>query len=315
MKVKQSNFEEIKMQITKKINESIRNKTLLQNIFYYFLMKTNFCSKSTVRTMRSDRAYYKIRKKYKKYLNKNDFEFEIYSKDDMNNVIWIFWYQGMDEAPELIKKCYQSIKNNLNDYKIIILDKNNYMNYVDIPAFIIKKFEKKIISITHFSDILRTAILVKYGGLWLDATVYCSGNKEIEMIEKRNFFVYRNAWWNSDTIDMESWLIYSKKNNVILKKTLELLYIYWKKNNYLYNYFLFHLFFKLSKEKYLDEWKDVPYCTQINNHLLAYDMEKREKFDKERINYIFKITDFHKLNYKNSLEESEIYKKIMNEYN
>ena len=300
------------MQIKKKIKESIKNRQLFQNIFYFLLMKMNFCSHNTILKIKNDRAYYKIRRKYKKYLDKENYKFEIYTKNDMDNIIWIFWYQGMENAPELIKKCYQSVKKNLNNYKIILLDKNNYMSYVDIPDYIIEKFEKKMITITHFSDLLRSAILVKYGGLWLDATVYCSGNKEIEMIEKKDFFVYRNAWWNSDTIDMESWLIYSKKNNVILKKTLELLYIYWKKNNYLCNYFIFHLFFKLAKEKYKDEWEGVPYITQINNHLLAYDMEKREKFDKERINYIFKITDFHKLNYKTSLEKSGIYEKIIN---
>lgn len=87
---------------------------------------------------------------------------------------------------------------------------------------------KGIISNTHFSDILRASLLIKNGGLWLDATVLCTGNSW-NKIKENKLFVYRNGWMDMEYINMASWLIYSKSNNNILLLTQELLYEYWKK--------------------------------------------------------------------------------------
>lgn len=152
-----------------------------------------------------------------------------------------------------------------------------------------------IITNTHFSDILRAALLVEHGGLWLDSTVYCTGNN-IELFEKQDLFVYRNGWMDMENINMASWLMYAKSNNKILKTTLELLYKYWQKNNYLCNYFLFHMFFKMATDKFNSEWEKVPYLNQIDNHLLAREL--LNKYNENVFNMIIKITDFHKLTYK-----------------
>ena len=297
--------------IKEKIAQSIKSKTLFQNLFYICLLKLNICSKSTIRSMRNDRAYYKLKKIYEKKIKK-DCEFEISNSDD--NYIWIFWYQGLENAPELIKNCYNSVVNKLGKKnRIIVLTKDNYQNYVDIPQYILKKLESKHITITHFSDILRLALLVKYGGLWLDATVYCSGCNELEKINKNELFVYRDSWWEDNVINMGNWLIYAKKNNIILKKTLQLLYEYWKKNDYILDYFLFHLFFRMVSDNYANEWKKIPYFTQINNHLLAYEMEMKKEYDEKRIANIFRLTDFHKLSYKTGIdnEDNNIYIKLI----
>lgn len=55
---------------------------------------------------------------------------------------------------------------------MVVIDQNNYRDYVDIPDYIIKKLDKKQMSLTHFSDILRMALLYEYGGVWMDATLF-----------------------------------------------------------------------------------------------------------------------------------------------
>jgi hypothetical protein len=35
----------------------------------------------------------------------------------------------------------------------------------------LEKYQKKIIDNTHFSDLLRLELLIKYGGTWIDASV------------------------------------------------------------------------------------------------------------------------------------------------
>lgn len=274
------------------VNKSIKTHTLFQDAFCYFFKKIKFASNYTAGLISLDKTYYKLKKKYQKFIDNYKISDTIKEK---SKFVWIFWYQGLQDAPELVKKCINSVKENYSGWNIVIITKDNISEYIEIPDYIIDKVEKKIITLTHFSDILRAALLVKHGGLWLDATVLCTGNM-IENFDKHDLFVYRNGWMDMENINMASWLIYSKTNNEILNLTLDLLKEYWKKHNYLVNYFLFHMFFKMATEKYNAQWSKIPYMTQTNNHLMA--LELNNNFNIERYNQIVKITDFHKLSYK-----------------
>lgn len=85
--------------------------------------------------------------------------------------------QGMENAPALVQKCYESLKINLKDREIILITAQNRKEYAILPDYIEEKYRKGIITHTHFSDLLRVELLCKYGGTWIDSTVYCSGEK------------------------------------------------------------------------------------------------------------------------------------------
>ena len=86
--------------------------------------------------------------------------------------IWVFWYQGIDHMPPVIKLCFESIKRNSCGRPVYLLDKGNLTDYVDIPNYIYDKLDRGFINIANFADILRLSLLTEYGGHWLDATVY-----------------------------------------------------------------------------------------------------------------------------------------------
>ena len=50
------------------------------------------------------------------------------------NTIWILWYQGWNDAPPIVKKCLQSWQYHHSpyDYNIILLDKYNIHQFIDI---------------------------------------------------------------------------------------------------------------------------------------------------------------------------------------
>ena len=85
-----------------------------------------------------------------------------------NSPIWVMWYQGIEKAPPIIKACIHSIFVNKANHPLYILDKNNLENFIKLPKYILTKFHKGMISITHFSDIVRMAILSTHGGYWID---------------------------------------------------------------------------------------------------------------------------------------------------
>lgn len=88
--------------------------------------------------------------------------------------VWCCWWQGVEQMPELVRMCHERLRQVLPkdraELHIITLD--NYREYVDLPEHIIDKFNRKIITMTTMSDVLRFALLERYGGYWLDATVF-----------------------------------------------------------------------------------------------------------------------------------------------
>ena len=294
------------------IIQSIKSRTFIRDICFFIFMKCGFCSNYTRNSIGMDRTYLKLKKRYEKKIK--DFKVDEKIKQEESNFIWVCWLQGLENAPELVKKCYESVKRWYPDNDIVLITKENFRDYVDIPEYVISKWEKGKILNAHFSDILRLALLIKYGGLWIDATVFCTGNSW-NWLKEKSLFVYRNGWLDMEYINMANWLIYSKSNNEILIMTLNLLYDYWKNKNYASNYFIFHMFFKMATEKYSDEWKQVPYYAQIDNHLLANELA--DNFDEKRYDEIKYLTNFHKLTYKLPIDknkkETTFYDKIIEE--
>ena len=96
---------------------------------------------------------------------------------NLQDCIWVCWWQGYDAAPDLVKECINSIKRNAGNHKVIIIDDSNYRDYVIIPEWVEKKREKGIITRTNFSDLLRLSLLSQHGGMWLDATFFCAKNE------------------------------------------------------------------------------------------------------------------------------------------
>lgn len=91
---------------------------------------------------------------------------------DGKKYAWSCWWQGMDNAPDLIRACINSLKRYLpNQVEFIIITKDNYHDYVDFPQWLIEKVESDEITLTTFSDVIRASLLYKYGGIWLDTTI------------------------------------------------------------------------------------------------------------------------------------------------
>ena len=114
-------------------------------------------------------------KTYAPFLETYDFDKALPQSDPrLRDRIWICWWQGWEQAPEIVKSCVASVKRHAGGREVTLLTEANYREYVSIPDWLEAKYRAGIISRTHFSDVLRLSLLAAYGGLWLDATVFCT---------------------------------------------------------------------------------------------------------------------------------------------
>ena len=264
-------------------------------------------------------------KKLKKYVNLyKNFEY-IKTDNEIVKKIWIFWMQGEEEAPDIVKKCIESVKNQYqNEYEIIILTNKNVKDYIgeksggenNIPNYIFEKYEKKYITNTQFSDILRLCLLAKYGGIWIDATVLLTG-KIPENILKSDFFCFHSQPFYT----INNWLLVAKKNNYIINTMRKVMLEYWKYEitnklekqivsvptvspyAIVYNkqdYFMYHIFFDLllkNNKNFQNDFSkviklmDCDYHYELGSYLL-------HKYDKNIFNNILNKTTIHKLTYR-----------------
>lgn len=242
----------------------------------------------------------KLEKKYSWKLEEFDKNY-VEREHNASNKIWICWFQGMENAPELVKKCYQSVIEHNPDKEVVVLTTENLSEYVTFPEYIMKKWKSGIITHTHMTDLLRLELLINYGGLWLDATVLCTGQAPSYFFNTDLFFFQcLKPGRDGHASYISSWLMEAKTNNKILMATRDLCYEYWKKNDSMWDYFLLHDFMSIVLEKYEDAWKKVVPRDNATPHILL--LRLFDQYDEEMWNAIKSQTQFHKLTYKFSEE-------------
>ena len=96
---------------------------------------------------------------------------------DEKTPVWCCWWQGEEQMPELVKLCHARLKQVIpvDKAELHLITLDNYTQYVDLPEHILDKFNRGVITMTTMSDVLRFALLERYGGYWLDATVFFTG--------------------------------------------------------------------------------------------------------------------------------------------
>ena len=146
-----------------------------------------------------------------------------------HHYIFTFW-EPHNTIPGIIKLCIKTWKKYLpNDYNVIILDYNNLKYYLSLK--LINKILCKKMSLPLQADAIRVAILLKYGGIWMDCDTIITNTKFINLINDSNLSFFGNSKQNIINIGF----IYAKKNSIILKNWMDGIIL----RNRIYKYRLF----------------------------------------------------------------------------
>ncbi|MDE5678607.1 capsular polysaccharide synthesis protein [Phocaeicola sp.] len=242
------------------------------------------------------RVYLYIKKRYWKEfdsINLNKFK----GKREFCNKVWVCWFQGMEQAPLIVRYCYEQMKRNLKNEEVVLITDKNMERYVQFPDYIVRKYRSGVITRTHLTDLLRLELLTRYGGTWIDSTVLCTGELP-DFVTHSELFFYRTLKPGLDghTIGLSSWFMSARSNSRLLVAVRELMYNYWRGNNHLIEYFLIHIFMQMAMEKYPEEIATMPkHCNSIP-HILQ--LQLFEPYSDFLFRDVCAQTSIHKLSYK-----------------
>lgn len=254
----------------------------------------------------------KLAKKYLKYANK-DPEGIIFKECNADNTVWVYWKQGIENAPRLIQECITSIVQHTEN-NVVILDEENVSNYIIFPDYILNKVKNGNMSAAAFSDLLRFTLLEHFGGTWIDATVFLT-DKIPDYILSSDLFSFQDAFGLiRNPALMSVWFLHSRKENVVIKETRNMIYEYWKHEDYVIEYLLPYILLMIAVNNNVGTYENMPYANSDYCHLLLNELGN--KFDESKYKHINTLSNVHKLSYKLAdyvyEDESNFYNKIIN---
>ncbi len=210
--------------------------------------------------------------------------------------IFTIWLQGEDSAPDLVKSCFRSVRQNCKQ-KLVVLDEKSLFEYITLPDYIMEKRRCGLIKNAHFADICRVELLYRYGGIWLDATAFVTAPIPDNIIAQ-DFFMYMagNVWGYGF---VQNCFIRARRGSYLLAAWRAMIFEYWKNNNHAMDYFVHQLLFKTLVENDVRAKKYFKKMLRIDQdptHIMRWELWDKP-FDKNIFNSLSNNVFFQKLTY------------------
>lgn len=243
-----------------------------------------------------------IKKKYFEQLEFSSMNLELQSLKKITDdcPIWIFWWQGIDNAPIVVKAALESIVKHSRKHPVLIITKENVEKYADIPEHIYRKKNEGKITITHFSDILRAQLLYQHGGIWMDSTLFATGDFNENMYSKAFYSIQhgQRAEYHVCKGKWSGFFLACGKGNPIFNYLSKAFYLYWEKENCLICYLLIDCFLALGYEN-IDTMRKLIDDIGVNNTgVFEMASQYNEIYSIGRWKEICSSAYLHKLSYK-----------------
>lgn len=225
-----------------------------------------------------------------------------------NNAIWTIWWQGEENAPELVRACIYSMRRHSGSHPVIVIDKDNYNEYLQLPQMIEQRFEKSTLDksnlkkctldITQKSDIMRCYLLYYYGGLWCDATMMFTQDVDERIFSEQWSTLGQDNKWYIGRGKWSSFFMGSTYGNGFIKFNYDMHIEYWTHNQYYVNYLMTdHMFDIAQKERILFR-NMVDAVKTGNKKCLTINRLRLKACKDEEAKTFFATQKYHKLSWR-----------------
>lgn len=231
------------------------------------------------------------------------------SKQELvNNVIWTMWWQGETDAPELVKACIASMRKYGKGHPVIVIDKNNYTKYIQLPTFIVKKYnngkldktqlQKCVLGNTHLSDIIRLNLLYLYGGVWADASIMFTNYINDNLFSDQWSTLGQDDEWYIGRGKWSTFFMGCQAGNLLIQFVYEMLIEYWKNKNYYVNYLMFDYIIDIAYKENSEIKNMIDTVGTQNKKCLTINRNYYKKVNIQVFEKLLESQQFHKLSWR-----------------
>eukprot|EP01033_Poteriospumella_lacustris_P011416 gene11417-8124_t len=180
--------------------------------------------------------------------------------EGFNKTIFMLWFQGFDEAPEVVQHCRQSWVHYNPTWKIVFLDNDTLPHYLPTTLLTNLLPNRATMLPAHISDVIRVHLLSRYGGVWADATLFCNRPLDDWLHGKigAGFFAFAKP---APGRPLSNWFLYGSRGNYLLTQWANATATYHAQHPQCDDYFIqHHLFDALYKsdKRFHTMWDAVP---------------------------------------------------------
>lgn len=211
----------------------------------------------------------------------------------MHRIIWTCWLQGREAAPDVVRSCLASWEIENKNWEVRCLDASTVGLYIDIADYI--DIKHKTVTSASLSDLIRIALLHEYGGVWVDATTYCTRPLNSWLLEAGNTGFFAFSAPAPDRM-LSSWLLSCDVGNRIVAKWASSVSDYWRDRTRSDDYFWFHHLFgdlySIDRE-FRAAWDEVPRISAGGPHSVLDHIYEPASTSLSKINWtipVFKLT-------------------------
>ena len=201
----------------------------------------------------------------------------------MKKIIWTCWFQGREAAPPLVKACLDSWERLNPEWDFRCLDATSIERYIELGDYI--DLGRQSITAASLSDIVRILLLHEFGGVWVDATLFCNRPLDAWLpdLMDEGFFAFAVPVPGRP---LSSWFLSAAPGHPLISAWCRRTLDYWSARAASGDYFWFHHLFRDMCETdrpAAQAWARVPKLSAKGPHALQAEgrmfRPKAEVFD------------------------------------
>lgn len=183
-------------------------------------------------------------------------------------LIWMYWDQGEAQAPDLVKFCIASWRQQNPDWAVHVLSAES----AEVRDVFARLPETMLTA--HRADVLRLALLDKHGGVWADASTFCATSLDqwlLKCLEVQGFFAFKFKP-GMDRL-LANWFLASIPGHDLTRSWLQNTLSYWSARSAADHYFIHHYLFDwmtLTDQQSRARWSTVPFLDAQKMHDLQH---------------------------------------------
>lgn len=142
--------------------------------------------------------------------------------------IWFLWFQGLEKAPYVVRKCHESWITKNPSWRVVSLDETTLPSLASVDY---STDNIRALTLQSKSDLVRLDLLARHGGVWADATCFCVRPLDDWLPPNlaSGFFAFHRP--RPDRI-ISSWFLAAEPENILVSRLLDRMVAYWGQHSF-----------------------------------------------------------------------------------